>query len=85
MALFWRNRITSVWAILVAATFLSFETMSMGSAALLRTFILIIAFTKVWLVGREFMELRHAPPLLLWTFQAWVVITGAVLIALFNI
>ncbi|WP_257538653.1 hypothetical protein [Sphingobium sp. CFD-1] len=27
----WRNRITLIWAILVAATFLSFETMTLAS------------------------------------------------------
>lgn len=80
----WRNRITLVWAILVAATFLSFETMTLGNAFLLRSLILIIAFAKVWLVGREFMELRQAPPLLLWLFQLWAIATCAILIFLFR-
>jgi hypothetical protein len=80
----WRNRITLVWAILVAATFLSFETMTLGNAFLLRSLILVIAFAKVLLVGREFMELRHAPPLLLWLFQLWAVVTCVVLIVLFH-
>ncbi|WP_257542106.1 cytochrome C oxidase subunit IV family protein [Sphingobium sp. CFD-1] len=43
-----------------------------------------MAFAKVLLVGREFMELRHAPPLLLWLFQLWAVVTCVVLIVLFH-
>ena len=46
--------------------------------------ILVIAFTKVLLVGREFMELRHAPRWLLWGFQSWAILTCLVLIALFR-
>lgn len=84
MALIWRSRTTLVWTILIAATFLSFETMALGNAFLLRSAILVIAFTKVLLVGREFMELRHAPRLLLWTFQIWTIMTCVVLIVLFR-
>jgi hypothetical protein len=84
MATIWRSRITIIWAILVAATFLSFETMALGNAFLLRSLILVIAFGKVTLVGREFMELRHAPPLLLWLFQGWAALTCAALIILFH-
>ncbi|PZU08347.1 MAG: hypothetical protein DI606_15335 [Sphingobium sp.] len=83
MGMMLRNRITLIWAILVVATFLSFETMTLGSASLLRSLILIIAFSKALLVGREFMELRHAPPMMLWMFQAWAVVTCLVLIVLF--
>lgn len=78
-----RNRFALVWLVLVAATLLSFETMVLGHAGLGRAVILIIAFAKVLLVGREFMELRHAPALMLWLFQAWVAIVCAVLLVLF--
>ena len=78
-----RSRITLVWAILVAATLLSFETMVMGGDGIARAVILIIAFTKVLLVGREFMELRNAPPLLNWTFHAWVIAVCLALLVLF--
>lgn len=84
MAMIWRSRITWVWAMLIAATFLSFETMALGNAFLLRSVILVIAFTKVLLVDREFMELRHAPRWLLWGFQSWAILTCLVLIALFR-
>jgi len=83
MGIMLHNRITLVWMILVVATFLSFETMSLGNASLLRSLILVIAFSKALLVGREFMELRHAPPLLLWLFQIWAIVTCLVLIVLF--
>jgi hypothetical protein len=78
------SRITRVWALLVAATLLSFETMVLGNPDLARSMILVIAFAKVLMVGREFMELRHAPPLLLWLFQGWAALTCAVLLILFN-
>ncbi len=78
------SRTTRVWAVLIAATLLSFETMVLGNADLARNMILIIAFAKVVLVGREFMELRHAPPLLLWLFQGWAALTCAALLILFN-
>lgn len=78
-----KNRITLVWVTLVAATLLSFESMTLGNADIARAFILVVAFAKVLLVGREFMELRDAPPVLLWSFQAWVVVTCAALLALF--
>ncbi|WP_404476514.1 hypothetical protein [Novosphingobium sp. BL-52-GroH] len=41
--------------------------------------------SRFLLVGREFMELRHAPPLLLWLFQGWVVAVCAMLLLLFLI
>ncbi|WP_336971212.1 cytochrome C oxidase subunit IV family protein [Sphingobium aromaticiconvertens] len=78
------NRITLVWAMLVAATLLSFESMSLGSASVARALILLIAFTKVLLLGREFMELRHAPPFLLCLFQGWVLVTCVTLLVLFQ-
>jgi hypothetical protein len=37
------------------------------------------------MVGREFMELRHAPPLLLWLFQGWAALTCLALLILFNL
>ena len=78
-----RSRFTLVWIALVAATVLSFETTILGQAGVGRAAILVIAFAKVLLVGREFMELRHAPPLLLWLFQGWVVAVCAVLLVVF--
>jgi hypothetical protein len=82
MASILHNRAILVWTILVAATFLSFETMIVGRDGTARCVILIVAFAKVTVVGREFMELRHAPKYLLWPFQAWVVALATALIVL---
>ncbi|CAM8672891.1 MULTISPECIES: cytochrome C oxidase subunit IV family protein [Sphingobium] len=76
------RRLTLIWALLVAATLLSFETMGLGDARIGGALILLLAFAKVLLVGREFMELRHAPLMLLWLFQGWVAVTGAALACL---
>lgn len=80
------SRPTLIWLLLVAASLLSFESMLLGGggARLARSAILIIAFAKVLLVGREFMELRHAPPLLRNLFQAWAIIVCGVLLVLFR-
>lgn len=78
------SRIMVVWALLVAATLLSFETMAIGNARIGGGLILLIAFAKVLLVGREFMELRLAPPPLLWLFQGWAAATGTILFVLLN-
>lgn len=79
------SRPTLIWALLVLGTLVSFGTTDPGadSARLARVAILLIAFAKVLLVGREFMELRHAPPLLLWLFQGWVVLVCTALLVLF--
>lgn len=79
------NRPTLIWAILVLATLLSFESMLLGGdgARIARATILVIAFGKVSLVGLEFMELRHAPAFLKLPFIAWLVIVCAVLQVLF--
>lgn len=79
------SRITLVWAGLVVATLFSFETMVLGNAHIARIMILVIAFAKVLMVGREFMELRHAPPFLLWLFQGWAVLTCGALLVLFSL
>lgn len=85
MASLIRNRASLIWLVLVLATLVSFETMQLGEngARVLRAIILLIAFGKVLLVGREFMELRQAPRLLLWFFQAWVGIVCCALIVLY--
>ena len=85
MSVILRTRITLVWALLVGATLFSFETQTLGGAAVARTVILVIAFAKVLMVGREFMELRHAPPLLLWLFQGWAALTCLALLILFSL
>tara|TARA_R110001592_G_scaffold363392_1_gene687155 strand:+ start:80492 stop:80776 length:285 start_codon:yes stop_codon:yes gene_type:complete len=44
--------------------------------------VVVVAFTKVWIVGFEFMELRYAPRWLRYSFDAWII---AVCLALLSI
>lgn len=79
------NRPTIIWLLLVAASLLSWESMSIagGDARLARAAILIIAFLKVRLVGLEFMELRHAPVALRAAFEGWTILVCAALLFFF--
>jgi heme/copper-type cytochrome/quinol oxidase subunit 4 len=78
------RHVVLVWAILMALTGLSWwlGTDHGVGPALATAVILIIAFTKVFLVGRSFMELRHAAPVLQSLFALWCVIACTALIAL---
>jgi hypothetical protein len=71
------RRLSAVWAVLVAATLVSWSLGGGHGAA-----VVAIAFWKVRLVGLYFMELRTAPVPLRVVFEGWVVVTGGVLIAL---
>lgn len=83
MAPLFRNRTSIVWMLLVLATLVSFESVMIGHGRAARAIVLLIAFTKATFVGREFMELRHAPRWMLWSFQAWAVLVCTALVALF--
>jgi uncharacterized membrane protein len=79
------NRITIIWALLVVASLLSWESMDIAGdhARIARAAILVIAFVKVSGVGLEFMELRHAPLALRIGFEAWCVLVCGALLVLF--
>ena len=83
MAWVFRSRTSLVWLLLVLATFVSFESMVIGHGRAARTIVLVITFTKVIFVGREFIELRHAPVWMLWMFQTWAVVVCIALVVLF--
>ena len=82
------NSVVIVWAILVAATLFSWilggivktESFSSGSIAIL---VLAISFFKTRLVLIHFMELGDAPWKLRLAFEIWVLISCAVLIAMY--
>jgi heme/copper-type cytochrome/quinol oxidase subunit 4 len=78
------RHVVLAWAILMALTGLSWwlGTDHGVGPALATGAILIIAFSKVFLVGRSFMELRHASPVLQSLFALWCVIACTALIAL---
>lgn len=75
-----------VWGALVAATAVSWfvgddHGLGTGDAAVLG--VLAITFTKVWLVGLHFMELRTAPPVLRRLFNGYVVLVPVALAAVY--
>ena len=77
-----KDRITLVWLLLVAATLISFETTFIPSKTVAGAVVIVIAFAKVVVVGREFMELREAPRVLLWLFQGWAALVCIALLVL---
>jgi hypothetical protein len=78
MAYLLRSRATALWLVLVSLTFLSLEFLQGltfgGNRRAGAVAVVIVAFTKVRLVGLDYMELRTAPPLLRYIFEAWILI-----------
>jgi len=73
-----RSRATALWLVLVSLTFLSLEFLQGltfgGNRRVGVIAVVIVAFTKVRLVGLDYMELRTAPPLLRYFFEVWILI-----------
>jgi caa(3)-type oxidase subunit IV len=79
-------RVAVVWLVLIAATLLSWESAhSAGGYRLASAAVLLIAFLKARLIGLEFMELRTAPRVLRFIFEAWVVLACGTLLALYSL
>jgi len=80
-----RNRISAVWAVLIAATVLSWWLGDHGvrDAGLASLLVLFVAFAKVCAVGMYFMELRDAPIPLRLVFQGWCVIVYCTLAGMY--
>lgn len=79
------SRVTLVWALLVVATGTSWALGSdhgVGSSTA-SVSIFAVAFAKVRLVGRHFMELRGAPVLLGRAFDAYCVLACACLVGVY--
>lgn len=69
------------WAVLVCLTLLSLEgSPLLGTSALAAAVVLAIAFAKVRIVVRDFMEVRHAPRWLRLVLELWGVVVCATLI-----
>ena len=74
--------LVAVWAALVLATVVSIGVHEgLGVGAVATVIVLVLAFVKVWLVGRWFMELRDAPTLLRRLLDGYVVVVPIVLLA----
>lgn len=79
--------LTVAWLILVVATLVGWALSETGhnvtgGLPLATAGVIVTGFIKVWLVGFEFMELRHAPRWLRHGFDLWVVIVSLALIIL---
>lgn len=89
MNLSFKNPVIRVWLILVTLTLITWLIgmehgySGPGGVAIGMTTVLAIAFVKVHLVGRTFMELRSAPSGLKLAFGSWVVGIGAVVIGMY--
>lgn len=81
------RRTAVVFAGLVVATCVTWwlgseSTLTGGGFELSATLTIIIAFTKIFFIGADFMELRAAPALLRTAFFVWVGVVAASAIAL---
>ena len=75
---------TVAWLILVVATGVGWwlgQTNTQG-VAVATAGVIVVAFLKVWIVGFQFMELRHAPRWLRHAFDAWIVAVGVALLVI---
>ena len=73
------------WLVLVAATVGSYllgTEHGLGDRNTVAAVLLGVAFAKIALVGRQFMELQHAAPMLRRAFDLYAVLTGGVLVTL---
>jgi hypothetical protein len=81
------QRITVVFGGLVVATcatwWIGSESSLTGSGlGLAVTLTIVIAFAKIFFIGRDFMELRAAPTMLRTAFGVWVGVVATAAIAL---
>lgn len=81
-----RNRITLIWLLLIGLTLLSWwlgagHGLGADSHTAAGIVVLVVAFAKVRLVGRYFMELRDAPWPLLLSFEAYCAVVCAAVVA----
>ena len=80
------RRLILVWAVLSGITLVQLAFGSLGASEALRPNAAItvgaigIALVKVRVIMREFMEVRHAPPLLCRLTDLWVALTAVSLL-----
>jgi hypothetical protein len=83
VGLLFRNRVTAIWGVLVLATVLSWIAgTGHGDAGLRNAAVIAIALIKARFVALDFMEARSAPLAPRLFIEAWVLVLGAMLIAI---
>jgi hypothetical protein len=84
-----RYRLPLTWAALCAVTLLSWWIGGHGADGTLApnkgvtVSVLLIAATKVRVIFRHFMDVRHAPPLLQYLTDGWLILSVGGLIAVY--
>ncbi|MEM7466808.1 MAG: cytochrome C oxidase subunit IV family protein [Pseudomonadota bacterium] len=78
---------TLAWVLLLAGTGLAWwlgqaDRASEQAGAIATARVIFVAFVKVWIVGFQFMELRHAPRWLRHAFDAWIVVMCVALVTI---
>jgi cytochrome c oxidase subunit 4 len=88
MAAYLRGRLTLVWMLLVAVTFVSWwvgahgESGRLGVNLPVTALVVAIALLKTRLVFWHFMEVRNAPSWLRWNCDGWLVFLALMIFAL---
>ena len=80
------TRLAIVWLLLSlisAASLLVGETGSLKASTAVTVSVIAIALVKVRIIMREFMEVRHAPPLLNRLTDLWLALTGTSLLGIY--
>jgi len=55
----------------------------LAASAAITVSVLVMALAKVWFIMREFMEVRHAPPLLRRLVDGYLALTGVALLGIY--
>jgi hypothetical protein len=83
----YNKRLLIVWVILTSLTliYIAIDHSADGAGTLRASTVvtvsaIVIALVKVRIIFREFMEVRHAPPLLCRITDGWVVLVGVCLL-----
>jgi hypothetical protein len=90
MAAHLRGRLTLVWMLLVAVTFVSWWVGARGESARseidlpVTALVLTIALVKTRLVFWHFMEVRTAPSWLRWSCDGWLAFLALMIFALYR-
>jgi hypothetical protein len=80
------RRLLAAWLVLSAITLVYLWVGSVDPARCLRpsavvtSSAIVMALVKVRIIFREFMEVRHAPALLCWLTDGWVVLMAVCLL-----
>jgi hypothetical protein len=82
------RRVTVVFACLVIATCVTWwlgsgHALSDGTLRFAVAATIAIAFAKIYFIGHDFMELRHAPTALRAAFATWVIVISLAAVGLY--